>query len=65
MAAAKVVAKRADGRPGDWVVIIRGTITDKKVGDDAVVEGLGWEWFWRPPAERSEGPSEVRTGRFD
>lgn len=51
--AALTVSDRANGTPGDFCVIIRGTITSTQITD------LGWDWYWRPPAERSPEPEPL------
>lgn len=51
--AAQIVGQ--DPMPGDWIVIISGTI-----GDDKTTT-LRWEWFWRPPSGRTVdlGPRKI------
>lgn len=53
-AAAKVVGQ--DPRPGDWIVIISGTISADKT------TSLRWEWYWRPTATRVPDPGPIEVG---
>lgn len=54
--AALIISRRAAAAPGDFVVIIRGTIQPNNV-----IDGIGWEWFWRPPSDRSPDPGPIST----
>lgn len=52
--AAEIVGQ--EGVPGDFVVIIQGTIEDENTAQ------VRWEWYWRPPTELvpSEGPVNLK-----
>jgi hypothetical protein len=58
--ALEVVARKAafivghdNPKPGDFTVIIRGTINDDKTAT------VGWEWYWRPPTDTLPGSGPV------